>query len=114
MPLSLIPIYVEPFSSKTKVIKKALFGDISMGTSINSCSSSKETYTDIPEGNEELTIEKPGAQLWAETCILFHLAPSPADYNYTDWTIISLHMKIRANLVDNDIKKIQEFLQSAN
>ena len=91
-----------------------LFILATLGATINSCSSSKETYTDIAEGNEELTIEKSGAQLWAETCNRCHLAPSPADYNDTDWATISMHMRIRANLVDTDIKKIQEFLQSAN
>lgn len=78
---------------------------------IVSCSSTKHKYTDV-EG--EFKIEKSGAQLWGETCSRCHLAPSPADYNDTDWETISLHMRVRANLTEKSMKKIEEFLKSAN
>lgn len=76
-----------------------------------SCSSTKNKYTNI-EG--EFKIEKSGAQLWGEACNRCHLAPSPADYNDTDWSTISLHMRVRAHIAENDIKKIEAFLKSAN
>ena len=79
-----------------------------------SCSSTKDKYTAVTDVEEEFKIEKSGAQLWGETCNRCHLAPSPADYNDTDWETISLHMRVRANLTENESKKILEFLKSAN
>ncbi|HRW43639.1 MAG TPA: cytochrome c [Flavobacteriaceae bacterium] len=55
-----------------------------------------------------------GAQLWGENCIRCHNTPSPASYNDTDWETISLHMKVRANLTDDQAGKIFEFIKSAN
>ncbi len=81
---------------------------------IVSCSSSKDTYTNVTDVEEEFKIEKSGAQLWGEACNRCHLAPSPADYNDTDWSTISLHMRVRANLTEKEITKIESFLKSAN
>ena len=101
-----------------KVLKKAIIGSMLIAGVI-ACSSSQKSYTDIPASGtadveEEFKIEKSGAQLWGETCNRCHIAPSPADYNDTDWETISLHMRIRANLTEKDSKKIEEFLKSAN
>lgn len=89
-----------------------------MVATVIACSSSKEAYTDVTDmeatGKEGFKLEKSGAQLWGEACNRCHLAPSPADYNDTDWETISLHMRIRANLTENEITKIEEFLKSAN
>ncbi len=84
------------------------------GVIVVSCSSTKNKYTDVANADEEFKIEKSGAQMWGETCNRCHLAPSPADYNDTDWETISLHMRVRANLTENEITKIEEFLKSAN
>ncbi|WP_025663220.1 hypothetical protein [Aquimarina megaterium] len=86
---------------------------------IVACSSTKEVYTPVPDtevasSEEEFKIEKSGAQLWGEVCNRCHIAPSPADYNDTDWETISLHMRVRANLTEKESKKIEEFLKSAN
>lgn len=92
---------------------------LTMGVTIVACSSTKgtvsdETTTAVAEIEEEFILEKSGAQYWGETCNRCHLAPSPADYNDTDWETISLHMRVRANLTENEITKIEEFLKSAN
>ena len=58
--------------------------------------------------------EKSGAQLWAENCNRCHATPPPSEYNDSKWGIISVHMKIRANLADEETKKIVEFLKSVN
>tara|TARA_R110002072_G_scaffold267486_3_gene426456 strand:- start:659 stop:964 length:306 start_codon:yes stop_codon:yes gene_type:complete len=79
-----------------------------------SCSSTKDKYTSVTDIEEEFKIEKSGAQLWGEVCNRCHLAPSPADYNDTDWSTISLHMRVRANLTEKEITKIEAFLKSAN
>ena len=84
------------------------------GGIIVSCSSTKDTYTAATDVEEEFKIGKSGAQLWGEACNRCHLAPSPADYNDTDWSTISLHMRVRANLTEKEITKIETFLKSAN
>jgi len=58
--------------------------------------------------------EKLGVQLWSENCNRCHNAPSPADFTDVQWEKIGTHMKVRANLTDVEVKKITEFLQSAN
>lgn len=84
------------------------------GAVIVSCSSTKDKYTAVTAVEDEFKIEKSGAQLWGETCNRCHLAPSPADYNDTDWETISLHMRVRANLTEKEITKIETFLKSSN
>ncbi|MDF0716621.1 hypothetical protein PY092_10715 [Muricauda sp. 334s03] len=89
------------------------------GLTVVACSSTKTKYSDVPaetvaDTADDFKIEKSGAQLWGETCNRCHIAPSPADYNDTDWETISLHMRVRANLTENESKKIEEFLKSAN
>ncbi|MBJ7882593.1 hypothetical protein [Gelidibacter salicanalis] len=85
-----------------------------VGVMITSCTSTKDTYANATEVEDEFKIEKSGAQMWGEACNRCHLAPSPADYNDTDWTTISLHMRVRANLTEKEITKIETFLKSAN
>jgi len=101
-----------------KTIYKLMLGTLIITLcviTVIACSSTKSTYTDADtEGMDDLKIEKSGALLWGEACNRCHLAPSPADYNDTDWEIISLHMRVRANLTYNEITKIEEFLKSAN
>lgn len=58
--------------------------------------------------------EKVGAQLWGENCNRCHNTPSPLNFSDVQWVKIGTHMKIRANLTEEEVKKIIEFLQSAN
>jgi len=98
-----------------KTIYKILAGVLTIlviGLTIIACSSSKNVHVNATD--DEFKIEKSGAQYWGETCNRCHLAPSPVDYNDTDWETISLHMRVRANLTDIEINKIKEFLKSAN
>ncbi|UQD57022.1 hypothetical protein [Flavobacterium sp. K5-23] len=100
-----------------KTIPKILTGALMIAfflIVIVACSTSKDAYTETTALSKEIKIEKSGAQLWGETCSRCHLAPSPADYNDTDWETISLHMRVRANLTESSSKKIEEFLKSAN
>jgi len=87
---------------------------IAITATIVSCSSTKNTYVDATDIEEEFKIEKSGALMWGEACNRCHLAPSPADYNDTDWSTISLHMRVRANLTEKEITGIETFLKSAN
>ncbi|NOY51038.1 MAG: cytochrome c [Chlorobi bacterium] len=74
-----------------------------MAFGISSCVSEKQ-----------LTEAKSGAQLWAENCVRCHNTPSPTSYSDPQWDVVGLHMRVRANLTDNETKKIIEFLKSAN
>jgi hypothetical protein len=59
-------------------------------------------------------VEKTGSQLWGENCIRCHNAPSSAEYSSAQWETIGMHMKLRANLTDDETNKIVMFLKSGN
>ncbi len=80
-----------------------IIATFAIGGLINSCATQREAVSN-----------KTGAQLWGENCIRCHNTPSPADYNDVDWDTIGLHMRIRANLTQEEITKIVAFLKSAN
>ena len=62
---------------------------------------------------EKIT-DKSGAQLWGENCMRCHNSPSPADFSDVQWETVGMHMKLRANITNEEEKKIVEFLQSGN
>lgn len=100
-----------------KTINKIILSGIAIiviALTIAACSSTKNTYNQVADNTTEFTMEKSGAQLWGEVCNRCHISPSPAAYNDIDWGTISLHMRIRANLTEQEITKIEEFLVSAN
>ncbi len=55
--------------------------------------------------------EKSGTQLWGENCIRCHNAPPSSDYSPAQWETIATHMKLRANLTEDETKKILAFLK---
>ena len=55
-----------------------------------------------------------GAKLWAQNCTRCHNSRSPAEFSDAQWEIVSLHMRVRANLTAQEHRSILEFLQSAN
>lgn len=57
---------------------------------------------------------KSGATLWGENCLRCHNTPTPTDFSDAQWETIGMHMKLRANLTDKEVKKVVAFLQSAN
>lgn len=58
--------------------------------------------------------EKVGVQLWGENCNRCHNMPSPVNFNDVQWERIGTHMKIRATLTEEEVKKIIEFMQFTN
>ena len=62
----------------------------------------------------ELADAKSGAQLWGENCMRCHNTPSPETFSDTEWDIAVLHMRVRANLTENEAVKISGFLKIAN
>jgi len=63
---------------------------------------------------KNMVSQKSGAQLWGENCVRCHSIPSPAAYNNVDWETIGKHMRLRANLTEDEATKIFDFLKSAN
>ena len=57
--------------------------------------------------------EKGGAELWSENCNRCHSTPPPNAFTSEQWATISMHMRVRAALTDEETKKITEFIQSA-
>ena len=57
---------------------------------------------------------KSGAQLWGENCLRCHNIPSPETFSDAEWDVAVLHMRVRANLTENESIKIAGFLKSAN
>ncbi len=53
-----------------------------------------------------------GSALWSNNCTRCHNSPPSSAYTNEQWEVIGTHMKIRANLTDEDAKKIVEFLKS--
>jgi hypothetical protein len=66
---------------------------------INSCATSS------------LVADKTGSALWGENCVRCHNAPSSADFSNVQWDVVGMHMKLRANLTDEEIKKVIAFLK---
>jgi hypothetical protein len=62
----------------------------------------------------EAVVARSGAQIWGETCVKCHNPADPATFSDTEWDVAAMHMQIRANLTADEIKKVTEFLQSAN
>jgi len=70
---------------------------------LNSCSSSNK-----------LAAMKSGAQLWGENCIRCHNTPSPETFSDMEWDVAVMHMRVRADLTEEEANKIVEFLKTAN
>ena len=59
--------------------------------------------------------DKGGAQLWGQNCAMrCHNGRSPTRYSDAQWDVITLHMRVRANLTGDEHRKIVAFLKSAN
>ena len=62
----------------------------------------------------EVITSKSGAQIWGETCIKCHNPADPSTFSDVEWDVAAMHMQIRANLTADEIRKVTEFLKSAN
>jgi cytochrome c5 len=88
---------------KLSLITAFLVAGIAATVIYSSCETSAKVSTKI------------GAQLWGENCQRCHNTPDPADYSDPQWEAIGVHMKLRANsMSDEEIKKVIEFMKSAN
>ena len=55
--------------------------------------------------------DKTGTQLWGENCGRCHNPPGPGEFNNSNWDIVVRHMRIRANITEDEEKKIVEYLK---
>ncbi len=58
--------------------------------------------------------EKGAAELWAENCGRCHNVRSPKERSDRQWELITRHMRLRANLPGQDVRRILEFLKDSN
>lgn len=54
---------------------------------------------------------KSGNELWSENCGRCHLAPGKSSYTSKEWDAIGLHMRMRAQLPEDEANKIISFLK---
>ena len=55
-----------------------------------------------------------GAQAWADNCGRCHNIRDPKEFSDKDWSLIVMHMRVRANLPGQDAKDIAAFLKASN
>jgi hypothetical protein len=77
------------------------------------CAANKQSGG-VAAGTTPSASERSGAQLWAENCIRCHNIRSPSNYSPTQWEVVMMHMRVRANLTPEEHKKILEFLKSGS
>ncbi len=70
------------------------------------CSGSRAATSAGPAAGES------GAELWAASCRRCHAMRDPADYSDAEWRVVILHMRVRANLDDGEVRAILAFLTS--
>lgn len=87
---------------KIIIISSIMAFVLALAGSFNSCKPS------------EVVLAKSGAQIWGENCVRCHNVADPSTFSDVEWEVASMHMQIRANLTTDEIKKVKEFLQSAN
>ena len=68
----------------------------------------------LDSAKSESAASNGGAQIWAQNCVRCHNIRSPSPYSDAQWGVITLHMRVRANLTEDEQKAILKFLQSAN
>jgi hypothetical protein len=56
--------------------------------------------------------DKSGSQLWSENCQRCHNTPPSSAFTNTQWEVINTHMRQRAMLTEDEVKKITEFMQA--
>lgn len=80
-----------------------LFTVITAAALIGSCATPNEAMA-----------AKSGAQLWGENCLRCHNTPSPETFSDLEWDVAVMHMRVRANLTEDEAVKIVAFLKTAN
>ena len=80
------------------------------------CATSSNTAKAGPTelSNKSAAATPQGAKYWAQNCGHCHNIRSPGSYADAQWEVVSLHMRVRANLTAEESKAILVFLKSAH
>jgi len=81
----------------------AVFGCLALTAIFHSCATGSEAVA-----------AKTGAQLWGENCFRCHNTPAPETFSDAEWDVALMHMRVRANLTEDEAEKIAQFMKSAN
>src|SRR5688572_26866647 len=98
----------------------SLLAVAALGLAISGCSSigpSRDAPNPAEQSDPAQTkgeAGKSGAQLWAARCGQCHFARDAGYFSDTQWEVIMLHMRVRANLTAAEHQTILEFLKSSN
>ena len=93
---------------------------VAVALTITSCSTPGSgtaktvTPTEINGTAKSAPVPGAGAQLWAQNCGHCHNIRSPGSYSDSQWEVVALHMRVRANLTADEHKQILAFLKSAH
>jgi hypothetical protein len=63
---------------------------------------------------EQAGAKPSGSSLWSENCGRCHNFRSPTDFSDAEWDVITLHMRVRANLTAEEYTLIRDFLKASN
>ena len=85
----------------------ALMAWAALGMIVTGCTTTPPPVAGQPPGAA-------GAQLWAQNCGHCHNIRSPGSYSDSQWEVVSLHMRVRANLTADEHRQILAFLKSAH
>lgn len=61
-------------------------------------------------GGDTSEVGKGGAELWSQNCGRCHNLRPPNSFSSTQWDVITLHMRIRANLTAEEYRQIRDYL----
>lgn len=83
---------------------------------MESCKTSGDTTISTSKVQEEspMITEKSGGQLWSQQCVRCHNTPPPQAYSDEQWDVIGQHMRVRANITEEEMKAIMDFIKASN
>jgi len=94
-----------------RALLRAAVAVAAMALLVTGCST---TPAQAPAGGAGQAASAMGPQLWSQNCMHCHNLRSPTSYSDSQWEVVALHMRVRANLTADEHRKILAFLKSAH
>jgi hypothetical protein len=114
---------VKTYAKVKSILRSSLlFVAFPLVLSVGGCSSlNRPTADQKPSSGKGVTEktdsagqgQRGSAQLWSQNCSRCHNLRDPSSYSETQWEVIMLHMRVRANLTAQEHKAILQFLQAS-
>jgi hypothetical protein len=79
--------------------------------SVGACTHAQGRPSGLPPGEGG---QSAGAKLWSNRCVRCHVMRAPGTHSDAEWEVITLHMRVRANLLPREEESILLFLKAAN